>query len=227
MGKDKRSRQKSRQKKLLKQRRKKQAGRRQKPGLSLSGILRRARSYPIHECRINRGWRESGLAIILVSRQRPDGLFVIASCVVDLYCLGVKDASVNPEATVMDYLDMAEDTEDVIPWELAHQIIYGAIDFAAKYGFKPHRDFRRHVIHVLEPREVVPPNPDLEFGKDGKPFYVADQYDDPVRIMRILEQTAGPGGYYFLRPVDEEDLSDMVFLDPDDLEFDEDEEDEF
>jgi hypothetical protein len=57
------------------------------------------------------------------------------------------------------------------------------------------------VDRVLDPPDMHPRNNKLEFGKDGKPFYVSGPYDDQRKIDRILhtlERTAGKGNYEYV-----------------------------
>ena len=68
---------------------------------------------------------------------------------------------------------------------LAHEMIYGSIDFAARYGFEPHHDFKL-ASYVLDPPGTHPHRGAVEFGKDGEPLYVAGPYDDAEAIMRKL-----------------------------------------
>ena len=83
------------------------------------------------------------------------------------------------------------------PEELAHQIIYGAVDYAASLEFRPHRDFLLSQ-HILTPREEGPPNGGLEFGKDGMPLYVSGPHDDMGRIVKHLEAKLGKDGFHYI-----------------------------
>jgi len=80
---------------------------------------------------------------------------------------------------------------------LAHELIYGALDFAQGYGFEPHTDFNL-ASKVLDPSEAWPKKYELIFGKDGKPLYVSGPYDSVDRIMAKLRRTAGDGNFDFL-----------------------------
>ncbi|HEY0753962.1 MAG TPA: hypothetical protein VGD98_08390 [Ktedonobacteraceae bacterium] len=86
------------------------------------------------------------------------------------------------------------------PPELAHQMIYASIDYAAQFGFEPERDFAL-TKNILIPRGELPEPYKLTFGKDGKPFYIAGPHDNPARILRQLEKTVGEGNYDYLMPV--------------------------
>jgi hypothetical protein len=79
---------------------------------------------------------------------------------------------------------------------LAHQLIYQSIDYAAQFGFKPQKDFKRSQF-VLESRGVLPEPYSLTFGKNGEPFFVAGPYDNVQAILSKLEATAGPDNYIY------------------------------
>lgn len=96
---------------------------------------------------------------------------------------------------------------EVCDIDLVHELVYGAIDFARRYGFEPHPDFKLGGM-VLDP--PAPSRHKLEFGKDGKPFYVSRPYDNARAIVDKLEKTAGAGNYdYMVMLGDIEDLSDF------------------
>ena len=165
-----------------------------------------ARRFPIYECLINPDWKEKGTANVVVSRQQPDGRMTFAVYLLDTFCLGVKNSLCNADFAITEYEEKLIDrfakeagVEKCSP-ELAHQIIYGAIDFAAKYGFHPDKDFKL-AQYVLEPRDAIGPATDLEFGHDGKPLYIAGPYDNVDKIMAQLALTAGEGNFHYIAPL--------------------------
>lgn len=162
-----------------------------------------ARRFPIYECLINPDWKEKGTANVVVSRQQPDGRMTFAVYLLDTFCLGVKNSLCNADFTIAEYEEklinrFAKEAgvEKCSP-EIAHQIIYGVIDFAAKYGFHPDKDFEL-AQYVLEPRDSIDPATELEFGQDGKPLYIAGPYDNVDKVMAQLAVTAGEGNYHYI-----------------------------
>jgi len=87
------------------------------------------------------------------------------------------------------------------PVELAHQMIYASIDYAARFGFTPEKDYAL-TQYLLAPRGELDEPYKLTFGKNGKPFFVAGPYDNAERILKQLEKAAGPGNYDYLVPLD-------------------------
>ena len=55
-------------------------------------IRTRARSLPLGPCYINNNWQESGFANIFVTRMYSNNNITHAMIIVDLFCLGVRDA---------------------------------------------------------------------------------------------------------------------------------------
>lgn len=194
-----------RQQKLMKKRRKDKA--RKKRQAELAAVLlvspksriRHAQEYPLHECLVNPGWQESGLATLVISRQQNDGDLLYGLFLVDVLCLGLKDTFCDANITPLYYLEkVTAKVFDERPVEcspaLAHHIIYGAIAYARQFGFEPHRDFALSQ-HVLDPPDRWGPCQDVRFGRDGKPFYVAGPSDNVEKIIYKLQKTAGEGNY--------------------------------
>lgn len=170
----------------------------------------RARKLPIHECLVSSDWEVSGLAHIVVSRRHVNGNISLASYLVDLYCLGVKDAWYRVNVFSFEYQEFLDKLEENLKVEqaeyaTAHNIIYGAIAFAEDYGFSPVSDFREAKMMLEEDTEEIPLI-EFEFGVDGKPQLVvtSDNSKLPFYISK-LEKHAGKGNF------------EVVFLkDPDD-----------
>ncbi len=201
--------QKRRQRKLMKKRLKDQARKKRQAAsvpytlLSVKRKILTSRELPICECLINPSWKEEGFATILLSRRQYDGTILYGMYLVDILCLGLKNTFCDADTALSIYETKIrssinpkeEPVECSIP--LAHHIIYGAIEFAAQFAFKPHEDFELSQ-YVLEDINSIEPGEEIEFGKDGKPFYVAGPYDDVEYITRQLQSKAGEGNFDFI-----------------------------
>jgi hypothetical protein len=173
-------------------------------------IIRHARSFPIAECWIARGWEDdaapgAGLVQVLLARAQPDGALAFGVYMVDRYCLGLKETFCNAGISQAEYegrvragITASQPLEPCAP-ELAHQLIYQSIDYAARFGFRPHRDFADSQF-LLEPRGTFEEAYAIPFGRDGKPFFVAGPHDNVPAILARLEKAAGPGNYDYLVP---------------------------
>ncbi len=204
---------KKRQQKAMKQRLKEKAKKKKASQSRFSSptsprsIIRQARRYPVDECLITGNWQDSGLASILIVRRQSDSLVLFGVFLVDLHCLGVKNAFCNANMAETKFTsefraEFASRNGAVsCSHELAHQVIYGALDYAAGIGFQPHKDFSL-ARHVLEPRDTIPANDEVEFGVDGKPQFVAGPEDNVSHIMAHLEKRLGEDGFHFIVPVE-------------------------
>jgi hypothetical protein len=142
-----------------------------------------------------------GLVCVLVARRHRYDKVSVCGYLVDVHCLGVKN-TIGPK--VMDEIDLiafrryffdAYQDHLVAPLELARHLVLGAVDYARALGFDPHPDYADTAAHLDGPLMRC----DIEFGRDGMPFYVEGPYDDVHKIMRTLEASVGPGNYHFLR----------------------------
>ena len=165
--------------------------------------VREAQGYPVHECMINRSWREKGLVTILIARRQPNGRIAFGVFLVDVYCLGLKNTFWNGDFTISEYdwgvrgRMVSENDLVACPLDLAHTIIYGAIDYARQFGFEPHKDFKLS-RHILQERDDFTWREDVEFGRDGMPLFVSGPHDNANRIIRQLQATAGEGNFHYL-----------------------------
>jgi hypothetical protein len=179
-------------------------------------ILREAQSYPIEGCWTFPDWQQTGLAPVVLARRQPDDRLAFGVYLVDYYLLGVKDTWFNVNLPRRQFHDeLLPDILNGQPFEispaLAHEMVYGSIDYANQFGFPPHGDFRR-TRSLLDLPETHPRSGKVTFGYDGQPFYVQGPNDNPEAILRRLERTAGEGNYLFmvaaLPPDDGEDFPD-------------------
>jgi hypothetical protein len=76
-------------------------------------------------------------------------------------------------------------------------MIYESIEYAAQFGFTPHKDFEL-TQQMLAPRDEFIASYKLKFGQDGKPLFIAGPHDNTTEILKQLEQTAGPGNYDYV-----------------------------
>lgn len=168
--------------------------------------LQHAREYPILGCWVTADWKESGITPIVIARQQAPDKVIFAVCLVDLFCLGVKDAYANADFSRKQFErklpKMCSDAPQECTVEFAHEMIYGGLEYAARYGFDPHPEFTHQMAdRVLDPPEVHPRKNKIKFGKNGKPFFVSGPYDDEQKskhVISTLTRTAGEGNFEYL-----------------------------
>lgn len=205
-----------RQQKLMKKRQKDKARRKARVEMIPYAVLdakkkvRLARQYPLYECLINASWKDKGLATVVVARRQPDGNILFGLYLVDILCLGLKNTFCNvdfsPARYTTDVVGRAYPNEEPVPIsrELAHQIIYGAIRYARQFGFQPQKDFDLSQ-YILDEADSVGPVTTIEFGRNGKPLFIAGPDDDVSHILKQLEATAGRGHFDYLYTSDSPD----------------------
>ena len=157
--------------------------------------IHHARNLPIHECLITRDWRDSDMALVVLARRVRDDRLVVTTYLVDLYCLGLKDTMFFPNKGIPEYKAMLRKVFRSAPPvkcspELAQILVYGAIEYAARFGFQPHKDFRI-TQHALGPNDSPTIPIDVTFGHNGKPFFVAGPNDNVRKIVQQLERATG------------------------------------
>jgi len=163
-------------------------------------IREKARNFPIEACYINSGYAESGLAQIVVLRKQPSGKLLAGVYLVDIFCVGLKDTFWRVNQTEEDLQEIFHSFlggQNQCEYEIVHNLIYGAIDYAEELGFEPHPDFRIS-RYILEPDTEAVPYIEMEFGKDGKPLFISGPHDDVRRITRILNNNVGVGNWEYM-----------------------------
>lgn len=204
--------QKRRQKALLKKRKKDKERRKKRSSSSSSSeyshsvrIIKNAKNNPLHECLIDKEWKDRGFAQILLSRRQPNKKMIIGMYLVDIFCLGLKDTFCNANISLEEYqrLKLATFKETALvpcPPEKACRIIFGAIEYARRLGFKPQKDFAlsRFVLDGLSETDY---DFELEFGFEGKPLYIAGPHDDFMTIIETLKKNIGEGNFDFIAPI--------------------------
>ncbi|MDQ2740889.1 MAG: hypothetical protein M3Z66_01060 [Chloroflexota bacterium] len=212
MPKNERRRQQSLARKAAKRKR---SGPRQTPPSTSRGALREAAHWPLYECLISSNWQEPGeLAQILVARSSAHGGIAAAGFLVDLGCLGVKDALSQVFFTTGEYELFRQhytgpQAMTKTNLDLVAKVIQEGIAYADRMGFKPNRDYRDAAI-LLEGANPQACGTPIPLGMDGKPFFISGPYDNVSRIMAQLDKAVGPGNSDFLIGLDD-------FDDPDDL----------
>jgi hypothetical protein len=202
-----------RQRKLEKQKAKKQAERREQAHRDSQGFAQRlqaAAGAPLLHCCMYKNIWQGGIGQILISRTLPNGSVAFACFLVDVYCLGVKNAYSGIRSRLEYEEKLYNDLRDrfelinVKP-ESARKLIEGAVQYAEKIGLVPHADYHtaKLIFGDISAASCVEK---FTYGKDGKPLFIAGPRDDQYHcrhIMKTMESHCGPDGYHYIVPVDE------------------------
>ena len=147
----------------------------------------------------------NGLGMIFVARS-VSNRFRICTYLVDYWCLGVKDA-IGPrqmdrtkyESFLSNIYKLFPDGYEYITLQQAQDIVFGAAEYAATLGLNPHPDFAPAKEHLGEWNGKT----DIEFGRNGKPFFRAGPYDNVNKIIHTLRQNVGEGNFHYIIPIDD------------------------
>lgn len=198
-----------RQKQLARKRRK----RKQKKASMLTSIgsafqtarnAAEAAQAPINECLVPEELFENGLGTIVISRTSKDGNIAASVILLDVYCLGAKNAyfqllSPAEYRSRLDAINTHETLKLVHP-TCARKLVEEGVAYARNIGFDPHPDYKiaKQIFGDIE-AGACPEK--YEFGKDGKPLFVAGPNDDMKKSRKIidtLQKTCGPDGFNYL-----------------------------
>jgi hypothetical protein len=142
-----------------------------------------------------------GLVGVLVARRGRPGRLTVGGYLVDVYCLGVKNA-LGPMVMGDRDLDqirgaffgrMGGGAPLPAPLDLVQHLVLGAVGYARTLGFSPHPDFAE-VAGLLG--EWSGPSA-ITFGHDGVPTYFDGPDDDPRAVLRTLTRTVGEGNFHY------------------------------
>ncbi|MBK1617258.1 hypothetical protein CKO42_02085 [Lamprobacter modestohalophilus] len=173
--------------------------------------LNRANTYahlPMHECLVPSTLFESGIGSLLASRKSPTGQYAAAVFLVDVYCLGIKNAFFRMfdedeyEGTLKPSL-VASHGEGIymnIDPSCFKKLILGAADYAGELDFSPHKDYQR-AIPLLDSIDPTACAERFEYGYEGKPFYIrgpSESLSQARRIVEQLDRRCGAGNFDML-----------------------------
>jgi hypothetical protein len=161
-------------------------------------------TWPVYECLVTETWRQPGeLVQLIVARRSQFDEIGAAVILVDLGCLGVKDAWARRFEDVESYRHELRDTlPSTAPFvpidhDLAAKIVRTAIDYAGSLGFRPHRDYSvaAPFLRDAHPEAAVE---DVPVGKDGQPLFINGPHDNVQKILAQLNRKVGEGNYHFV-----------------------------
>ncbi len=173
-------------------------------------IKLKARSIPVIKTYAHANIFDSGMGNVIVVREKPNGDKVLGNFLLDVWCLGVKDAmfEIFDEDEYNNYMNLVLNHEALelieVDANYAFNLVYGALEYAEDLGFDPPEDFdvAEYILDTPESLEYI----DLEFGFKGKPRFIAGPQDKVEKIIRTLKSKLGEDGFDFVEnPFDDFD----------------------
>lgn len=191
---------------------KKKNGATQMPSLSPAKYLKeKARSLAIGKCYISEDIETCGEGNVIVTRMHKHGKVSVGVFLVDIFCLGVKDAfyMLRMEEYEFEHLKerFATTRTRECSYEEAHNWIYGAIAFAEEGGINPHPGFTLAQYLLEEDTDDVPLI-EYDFGKDGKHLLIASSKSEANKYVPTLKKNLGDNFEVIIRAEDDEDEYD-------------------
>jgi hypothetical protein len=160
--------------------------------------IRGAEKWPIVHALMGAQLWDEGIGHLVLARQRPDGELIFAAYLVDVYCLGVKNAlwragTRSDFEEVVEHLSQTQKMRAIAPACLA-KIVKGAVEYAQSFGFSPHPDYRPASM-LLEGIDPATCPERFTFGRDGKPLYFQGPNESPAEAA-IVQRIQGWGGRF-------------------------------
>jgi hypothetical protein len=153
---------------------------------------------------------KTGLGEVVVCRFKNDGRVEAGIFLVDVFCLGVKNAffGVFPseeefrETVLVHSLANAQ----VRPGSWGRKLVEGAVSYARSLGISPQSDYKKgdKVFGGIQAEEC---EENFAFGQNGRPFFIQGPDDDPAaceRIINALTIRLGEDGFDFAQASDED-----------------------
>jgi hypothetical protein len=152
------------------------------------------------------GLFESGFGQVVVARFKLSGDAELGVFLIDVYCLGIKDAFFT-RVSELEYdtrilVGLAEKgggKESLSP-ACARKLVEGAVQYAQRLGLAPHPDYKKacRVFGGIRAEEC---DRDFVYGQDGKPMFVQSPHDSPEfvhRVMTTLTRVLGTEGFHYI-----------------------------
>ncbi|MGO8736748.1 MAG: hypothetical protein ACLQVM_28610 [Terriglobia bacterium] len=200
------SRHERRYQKYLDRHRQKQANKTTGPGEARATApqIATAANAPIHECLVPAGLFELGMGNLFFSRSLPDGRIALAGFLLDVFCLGVKNAFValvarDEYARRMSARSADESLQPMQP-ACFRKLVEGGVAYAHDLGFNPHVDYEAARLIFGDVQISACPTR-FEYGHDGKPFYISGPHETAADVQAIvdkLQRRLGTGDFDYL-----------------------------
>ena len=181
--------------------------------------LEAAESWPIVNALVPESLWSNGIGQLLLTRRLPNGRLAIANFLVDVFCLGVKNAYWNI-VSEWEFDKLKRKLEGMGPLHSATpeqfaKLVYDSVEYALSFGLAPHPDYK-HAKLLLAGIDASRCTDVFTFGQDGKPLFINGPHDSPEKIKIIMHKIKLAGGDFVLvdgDPTGGPDEPDEVFGD--------------
>lgn len=177
--------------------------------LATTRLLMSSEKAPFVDCFVTDSLWDQGIGQLIVSRRMPDGNIAFVNFLLDVYLFGVKRIHfdiVSPAEFKSKILETMRDRFDIVDLAptCARKLVEGGVAYAQSFGLPPHSDYKkaRVIFADLDPNECTE---EFEYGKDGKPYYIAgphDSHEKSIVIVNLLRDQLGDKGFNFILPME-------------------------
>jgi len=171
---------------------------------TLAERVRRAASTPIRHCLLTDRLFEHGIGTLILTRGATREYLSMGMFLVDVFCLGIKDAAFRTIAgsDFDEYIAAANLPVPAVPVDpgIARKLLREVATWSESIGFAPHRDFAV-IEQLFGDASAAACDAAFQFGRDGKPFYMASPSETPAQVRHRIEQLRarlGNGGFHFI-----------------------------
>lgn len=196
--------QRSRQKKIEKQKKKRAAEKKRRNAVSRSlpdasaALAKRTAAWPVVAAYLSveaQNDDPAALVSAVLVRGNTEGRLVCGTMLIDRTCLGLKDGFAREssqeeiDAVIAALGDAHGEMEETDVLTL-QSVVFHAVDYARSLGFEPQRDLPIEFLGE-RPAELK----DTPLAKPTKPFFLAGPYDDIEEITGKLALAVGAEGF--------------------------------
>ena len=160
-------------------------------------IKEKARMLPLGKCYTYANWKDADEIMVIVTRIHPKGTVTCADFCIDKLCRGLIRTryffNVSPRklAEIVEYYSDKENDRMVeISYEVAHNLIYGSIEFAEEAGIEP-VDAWDITQYILEEDDDNVPLIEYQWGLNGMHYLLAEDRLEVSCYLSTMQEHLG------------------------------------
>ena len=164
------------------------------PQNSIARSISFAAKLPIAHCMVTKDLFDTGIGEVIIARLLPNGKLGCAVILIDMYCLGAKDAFYRElsRSELLQHTQGKRETGAFIEVDppFARKLVNDAATYAAGLGLSAHKDYNT-VEKIFGSVDAHECDKIFEFGHNGKPLYIPGPLDTPDRIAVVVKILKG------------------------------------
>jgi hypothetical protein len=149
---------------------------------------------------------KNGFGQLVVARFKLSGDAEVGVFLVDLGCLGIKDAyflnvsELDYDSKILARMAESGGGKESLSPACARKLVEGAVRYAQDLGLAPHPDYKKacRVFGGIRSEEC---DRTFTYGQDGKPLFVQSPNDSPEfaqHVMATLTRRLGADGFHYI-----------------------------